>query len=206
MSPFRKKQLEILLSQLQAHPQPKLQYETYSLDSGSAAEFLHIAGNIFNDVVEKKIADLGCGTGILAIGAMLLGADHATCIDIDPDSIHTTAVNAEQTGVKLDLIIGDVGVLHSRKFDTTLMNPPFGSWHRGRDMIFLEKALEISSTIYSLHKTSISSRQFISRRVKQLGGIVDQIFELHVVLRPTFTFHRETKYYVDSDLYRIIMD
>jgi putative methylase len=206
MPPFRKRQLEILLSQLHAHPQPKLQYETYSLDSGSAAQYLHIAGTIFGDVADKRIADLGCGTGILAIGAMLLGAYNVTCIDIDPDSIHTAAVNAEQNGVKLELIIGDIGILHSRKFDTTLMNPPFGSWHRGMDMVFLEKALEISSTIYSLHKKSISSRRYISQRVKQLGGTVDQIYELQVVLRPTFTFHRQTKYNVNSDLYRIIMN
>jgi predicted RNA methylase len=206
MSPFRKKQLEILLSKLHAHPQPKLHYETYSLDSESAAQFLHIAGNIFSDVAEKRIADLGCGTGILAIGAMLLGATNVTGIDIDPDSIYTAAVNAEQNGIKLNLIIGDIGILRSRRFDTTLMNPPFGSWHRGMDMVFLEKALEISSTIYSLHKKSISSRRYISQRVKELGGIVDQIFELQVVLRPTFTFHRKTKYTVDSDLYRIIMN
>ncbi len=204
MPPIRKRQLEILLSKLQAHPHPKLQYETYSLDSESAAQFLHIAGHIFNDVEEKNIIDLGCGTGILAIGAMIIGALAATCIDIDPESIRTTARNAQQNDVELTLIIGDIGILHSCRFDTTLMNPPFGSWHRGIDILFIEKALEISSTIYSLHKQSLSSRQFITQRVKQLGGTIDQIFKLRIALRPTFTFHRHRKYYVESDLYRIV--
>ncbi len=206
MPPFRKKQLEILLSTLQTHPHPKLKYETYSLDAECAAQFLHIAENIFGDIAEKRVVDLGCGAGILAIGAMILGASDTTGIDIDPDSISTAALNAIQVGVQLNLIVGDINILHSRKFNTTLMNPPFGSWHRGMDITFLEKALELSSTIYSLHKQSSSSRQFITRRVKQKGGIIDQIFQLQVVLRPTYTFHRQAKYTVDCDLYRIVMN
>lgn len=204
MPPFRKKQLEILLSKLQVHPHPKLKYETYSIDAGCAAQFLHIAGYIYHDIKEKRVVDLGCGTGILAIGAMILGASNSTGIDIDPDSISMAALNADQIGVHLNLIVGDIDTLHSRNFDTTLMNPPFGSWHKGMDMTFLEKALELSSTIYSLHKQSSSSRQFISRKVKQWGGGIDQIFELQVELRPTFPFHRQTKYHVDCDLYRIV--
>jgi predicted RNA methylase len=204
MPTFRKKQLEILLSKLQAHPHPKLKYETYSLDAECAAQFLHIAGNIYQDITEKRVVDLGCGAGILAIGAMILGAASVTGIDIDSDSISIATRNAEQLGVHLDLIVGNIDILHSRKFDTTLMNPPFGSWHKGMDMPFLKKAFELSSTIYSLHKQSSSSRRFISRKVKQWGGSIDHIIEMQAVLRPTFTFHRQTKYHVDCDLYRIV--
>jgi putative methylase len=204
MPPFRKKQLEILLSKLQAHPHPKFKYETYSLDTACAAQFLHIAGYIYQDITEKQVIDLGCGAGILAIGAKVLGAANVTGIDIDPDSISIAARNAKRIGVHLNLIIGDINILHSRKFDTTVMNPPFGSWHKGMDMSFLEKALELASTIYSLHKRSLSSRQFIARKVKQWGGSIDRIFEMQAVLRPTFSFHRQSKYYVECDLYRIV--
>lgn len=194
----------MLLSKLQVHPQPKLKYETYSLDAGCAAQFLHIAGYIYQDIEKKRVVDLGCGTGILAIGAMILGSAQATGIDIDPNSISIAAFNAEIIGVHLNLIVGDIDALHSRNFDTTLMNPPFGSWHKGMDLKFLKKAIELSSTIYSLHKQSSSSRRFISRKVKQWGGRVDQIFELEVILRATFPFHRRTRYLVDCDLYRIV--
>ncbi len=204
MPPFRKKQLEILLSKLQEHPHPKFKYETYSLDTACAAQFLHIAGYIYQDITEKQVIDLGCGAGILAIGAKVLGAANVTGIDIDPDSISIAARNAERIGVHLNLIIGNINILHSRKFDTTVMNPPFGSWHKGMDMSFLEKALELASTIYSLHKRSSSSRQFIARKVKQWGGSIDRIFEMQVVLRPIFSFHRQSKYHVECDLYRIV--
>lgn len=40
------------------------------------------------------VVDFGCGSGILAIAALLLGARHATCTDIDPQALEATADNA----------------------------------------------------------------------------------------------------------------
>jgi ribosomal protein L11 methyltransferase len=45
------------------------------------------------------ILDVGCGSGVLAIGACLLGAAHATAIDISPASVPTTRVNAAANDV-----------------------------------------------------------------------------------------------------------
>jgi putative methylase len=67
------KQIEIILSQLLPYSNPKLKLEEYSLDSKSAAKILSVAGLIYNDITNKRIIDLGCGTGILAIGAALIG-------------------------------------------------------------------------------------------------------------------------------------
>jgi len=44
------------------------------------------------------IADIGCGTGILSIIAAKLGADHITAVDIDPEAVRSTALNAELNG------------------------------------------------------------------------------------------------------------
>lgn len=41
-----------------------------------------------------EVVDFGCGSGILAIAALLLGARHATCTDIDPQALEATADNA----------------------------------------------------------------------------------------------------------------
>ena len=43
----------------------------------------------------EQILDVGCGSGILAIGALLLGAKDAICIDIDEDAVAVTLENAE---------------------------------------------------------------------------------------------------------------
>lgn len=42
----------------------------------------------------ERVLDIGCGTGILAICALKLGADTALCLDVDPDAAEVTRENA----------------------------------------------------------------------------------------------------------------
>jgi ribosomal protein L11 methyltransferase len=42
----------------------------------------------------EQVLDLGCGTGILAICALKLGARTALCVDVDPDAVEVTRENA----------------------------------------------------------------------------------------------------------------
>ena len=43
--------------------------------------------------------DFGCGSGILAIAALQLGAESAVCVDIDPAAVRTCRLNCELNGV-----------------------------------------------------------------------------------------------------------
>lgn len=52
-----------------------------------------------NPPAGKEIIDFGCGSGILAIGAILLGAKHAEAIDLDPQALIATRDNAEKNHV-----------------------------------------------------------------------------------------------------------
>lgn len=52
-----------------------------------------------NPPTEKVIIDFGCGSGILAIAALLLGAKHAEAIDLDPQALIATRDNAEKNHV-----------------------------------------------------------------------------------------------------------
>lgn len=47
----------------------------------------------------KTVLDFGCGSGVLAIAALLLGAERAVCVDIDPQALTATLDNARQNGV-----------------------------------------------------------------------------------------------------------
>ena len=47
---------------------------------------------------DMRVLDLGCGSGILAIGALLLGADQAVGVDIDPNAKDIAYVNLQENG------------------------------------------------------------------------------------------------------------
>ena len=55
--------------------------------------------------------DLGCGSGILSVASVLLGAKHAVAVDIDPVAEHVALENAAMNGVETaqyDVLIGDL--------------------------------------------------------------------------------------------------
>lgn len=55
--------------------------------------------------------DLGCGSGILSVGALLYGASDAFCVDLDPTAKTIVSANASLNGIhpeKLHILIGDI--------------------------------------------------------------------------------------------------
>ena len=59
----------------------------------------------------EKVLDLGCGSGILGIGALLLGCAHVTGCDIDPKAPEVAAANAALNGFyddKFTVCAGDI--------------------------------------------------------------------------------------------------
>lgn len=57
-----------------------------------------------------RVLDVGTGSGILAIGACLLGASHVTAIDVDPLAVSATVENAEANGVSERIAASDTSV------------------------------------------------------------------------------------------------
>ena len=51
------------------------------------------------DLVGRQILDYGCGSGILAIAALKLGADTAVGVDIDPQALQASRDNAERNQI-----------------------------------------------------------------------------------------------------------
>lgn len=47
----------------------------------------------------QKVLDMGCGSGILSIGAVLLGAEHVTAVDIDENSVNIAGENFKQNHI-----------------------------------------------------------------------------------------------------------
>ncbi len=65
------------------------------------------------------VLDYGCGSGILAIGAMKFGASNAVAVDIDPPAIEATQQNAADNGVTLQAGMPE---LAQGKFDVVIAN------------------------------------------------------------------------------------
>ena len=61
---------------------------------------LELAEGVLND--GDRVLDLGCGSGILSIGTILLGAKEATAVDIVDNSVRTAVENAEKNGISAD--------------------------------------------------------------------------------------------------------
>ena len=58
------------------------------------------------DVKDKIVIDYGCGSGILGVAALLLGAKKVYATDIDPQAVLATQQNAELNGVLDKLYVG----------------------------------------------------------------------------------------------------
>ena len=58
------------------------------------------------DVKDKIVIDYGCGSGILGVAALLLGAKKVYATDIDPQAVLATQQNADLNGVLNKLYVG----------------------------------------------------------------------------------------------------
>jgi len=70
----------------------------------------------------RRVLDYGCGSGILAIAALLLGADHATATDIDDQALTATRANAARNDVAERITMLAPEELADAPFDLVLAN------------------------------------------------------------------------------------
>jgi putative methylase len=200
----RKLDLEIALSEIESHPMPKAYLEQYITPSEVASETLYLAAYVYNDIIDKTVVDLGCGTGRLAIGAALLGAKEVFGVDIDRIAVRIAQKNAKKMDVKKEThwVLADVEVVKAT-FDTVLQNPPFGVQRKRADRKFIKKALDLGNIIYSFHKSGDSNREFIKRFIEGHGGRITNIFPMKMEIPRMFKFHTKRKLSIKADLYRI---
>ncbi len=82
---------------------------------------LGLAEEFFDQHATDKglsVIDIGCGSGILSIAGLLMGAEKALGVDIDPEAIRASGENASLNKVadKLELGIGSVSEVLSGRF------------------------------------------------------------------------------------------
>jgi ribosomal protein L11 methyltransferase len=77
-----------------------------------------------HDLTGKTVIDYGCGSGILAIAAVLLGAKQAYAVDIDPQALTATIMNSEKNQVqdKIMTFLPDQFAAENFKAEVVLAN------------------------------------------------------------------------------------
>jgi ribosomal protein L11 methyltransferase len=87
-----------------------------------ATTYLMLKQMLEMELKNKTVADLGCGSGILAIAASKLEAAHVSAVDIDEWAYTNTLENAEANNVKNMVIKQGTAVVLDQKFDVVLAN------------------------------------------------------------------------------------
>jgi putative methylase len=194
---MKKKQLEIQLERLTGFSNPSAEKEQYATPASVAADLLYLA-YLHGDL--ECVCDLGCGTGVLAIGSALLGAK-VVGVEIDPQSLRTARENATRLGVEVDFIRGDANSVCLKGIKTVVMNPPFGAQKASMgDRAFLRKAVEIADVVYSIH--NLGSEGFIRRIVEPCT--IEEIYRIKFPLKRCFAFHSKDVKIIEVELYRIL--
>lgn len=102
-----------------------------SIDPGAAfGTGTHATTSLCLQILEKHIKedstvlDIGCGSGILAIAGVLLGAQSAVGVDIDAQSVRVARDNAEINNVtkKIDFLVGNLADKISDKYTVVCAN------------------------------------------------------------------------------------
>ncbi|XP_049290831.1 rRNA N6-adenosine-methyltransferase METTL5 [Anopheles funestus] len=208
MACIKLKHLEQYLQTVDDFKEPKVRLEQYQTPPHIASQALYTIQTSYADLEGRLVLDLGCGPGMLSIGAGLLGADFVLGVEIDAVAAEEFRSNCDEFEMhNVDCLQADVlhlpALWHDKPlFDTVLLNPPFGTkQNSGIDVAFLKVALMLSrGAVYSLHKSA--TREHIKKKAQEWKVRASQVAQLRYNLPQTYKFHKRPSVDVAVDLWR----
>ena len=186
---------------------PRASLEQYRTPPDLAAHLVHTA-DLQDDIQGQTVVDLGCGTGMLALGAALRSPARVVGLDIDPAPLSTARRNERKVGsttpvswVRADATTAPLSPPAGET--TVVMNPPFGaqSDNEHADRRFLETAAAVAGVSYSIHNDG--SQSFVESFAADNGGEVTHAFETEFDLPRQFDFHESDRQAITAEVYRI---
>ena len=185
---------------------PRAPLEQYHTPPELAAHIVHVA-DLQGDVEGRTVLDLGCGTGMLALGGALRGPDRVVGVDVDPAPLSTAVENERRVGAtaNVEWVRGDATrlPLSLGASVTVLMNPPFGAraGNEGADREFLGTASQVADVSYSVHNAG--SESFVESFAGDNGGEVTHAFAAEFELPGQFDHHTEESRIIDAEVFRV---
>ena len=177
--------------------QPKPELEQYATPVDIVAEIIKLANS--QGDLSGNVVDLGCGTGRLAIGAALLGAE-VTGYEIDNNALELAKSYSKKNNLEIEWINLAIENIN-KKYDTVLMNPPFGSQRPGADRAFLKKSLEIGTKIWTIHMAE--TKDFVKDFVEKNNGEILSAYEFDFPIKNSMPFHTKDVSNQKAILYHI---
>lgn len=193
------KDLKIELSSVKDFSRMSVGLEQYITPVEIAASMAYTIHTAYNDIEGKSILDLCCGTGMLSFACSYFLPSYVLGVDVCLSALSTFRLNNLKFGINVDLLrcpMEDLDFINTR-FDTAILNPPFGTKVKHADVKALDKALELCDVVYSLHKSS--TREYLIRKyptAKVLARIKYELPRKH-------EFHRKDKKTIEVDFIRI---
>jgi putative methylase len=197
------KRLEMTLQRVAGFSSPRPVLEQYQTPAPLAARLLYHA-LMKGDVEGKVVCDLGSGTGVLAIGAALLGAVSVKGVEVDKKAVDIAGENAKLLDADVEFIVADIKDQTLADVlglcDTVIMNPPFGAQKVHADRPFIDLAISVAPVIYGIFnagstpfiKTYTTGRAEIDERV---GGVF--------AMKRTFSFHTQDIQEIGVEILRL---
>ncbi len=119
------------------------------------------------DIKNKSLLDMGCGTGVLAIVASMMGANPITAIDIDEWSYENTIENIQKNNsTNVSVFKGDATLLKGKMFDTILANINKNILLRDMPIYFNSLETKGNLVISGFFETDINE---LVKRAEELG-------------------------------------
>ncbi len=197
---MRHAELLARLSSIRPFERPRADLEQVPTPPEAAATLLE-AALAAGDLAGRTVLDLGTGTGVLAIGAALLGADHVVGVDSDASALARAREEATRLQVRVQFECREVGAWPTGA-QTVVMNPPFGAQRRGADRPFWDRAFALAGrAIYAF--ALADSRTFIARRALASSAYVESVRPVPWELVRLFPHHRRARVPIPVDLWVI---
>jgi len=190
---MKKKDLEIKLQRMKDFIDPDPSLEQYMTPAAIASDILFTAYSE-GDIKGMDVVDLGCGTGMFSIGSHMLGASNVFGFDVSEKAINVAKENAEAFDADVNFEVCDIADVKQHG-DTVIMNPPFGCQSRNADRPFLDKAMGLCNSVYSVHRGTTAD--FLNDYVRSAGREIVFQRSYKFNIPHTFTFHSKAEYNVD---------
>lgn len=197
----RLRDLEMLLEKHVApFPAPDARLEQYRTPADIAAHLLFEAFQL-GDLEGRDVLDLGCGTGMLSLGAALLGA-RVKGVDVDAAAVALASASAKALGVDAAFEARDVRELGDVRADVVLTNPPFGAQVPGADRPFLAAAFRAAPVAYVF--ANPPGAAFVEARATEAGYVRTHGWDVAFEVPHLYAHHTRARQIVPVKVFRFV--